>query len=402
MWLLESAVKQALEQAQIAGVLPNVEQQAQYEATRISALSDSSSQILTVAGNTAEISINGILTNTPSFLAMLFGGGNTTYTEIISAIAETENDPNITETIFNIDSVGGNIDGLFNTLDAIHNMKKPTIARISNIAASAAYAIASQSDNIVAVNNAARFGSIGILVSFRVDENKIDITSTNAPKKAPDVTTAKGKAIVREELDAIHNIFVDAVARGRDVSIDEINAKFGQGAVLLAGEALKRGMIDSIGKPALTVVDSAKIKTAANGGEHTKKVKIMDLNELKAKYPDVYSAAVSVGIEQGINQERDRVTAHLHMGKESGATDVAIEAIEKGDGLTATINAKYLTAGMARSDIDNRENDDTDTANGLAGTGTGGAGADGKTTAEAENEAVVVEVERQLGINAVA
>lgn len=400
MWLLESAVKQALEQAQIAGVLPNVEQQAQYEATRISALSDSSSQILTVAGNIAEISINGILTNTPSFLAMLFGGGNTTYTEIISAIAETENDPNITETIFNIDSVGGNIDGLFNTLDAIHNMKKPTIARISNIAASAAYAIASQSDNIVAVNNAARFGSIGILASFRVDENKIDITSTNAPKKAPDVTTAKGKAIVREELDAIHNIFVDAVARGRDVSVDEINAKFGQGAVLLAGEALKRGMIDSIGKPALTVVDSAITQTAANGGEHKEKVNIMDLNELKAKYPDLYSAAVNDGVEKGVTQERDRITAHLHMGKESGAMDVAIEAIEKGDGLTATINAKYLSAGMARSDINDRETDDTGAAAGTAGTGTGGAGAEGQTTAEAEEEQVVVEVERQLGITA--
>lgn len=393
MWLLELSVKAAIEQAQTTGTVPTAEQQAQYEATRISALSDGTSRLLTIAGDTAAISVQGILTKTPSFLAMLFGGGNTTYTEIVSALAEADSNPGVAKAILEVDSPGGNIDGLFEALDAIKNFGKPLKAVISNVGASAAYAIASQADEIVAFNNAARIGSIGILASFRIDENRVDIASTKAPKKAPDVSTPEGQAVIREELDAIHNLFVGAIARGRDMSAKDINANFGQGATLLAGEALKRGMIDGISKTALTVVNSANSQTAVDGGDK-KKVRAMDLNELQAKYPDLYKAAVQTGTDG----ERDRVTAHLTMGESSGAMDVAIAAIKDGEGLTATINAKYLSAGMNRADVNARADDDNEAGDATENAGDGGDGAQANKKTDAE--LVATEVEKQLGINA--
>lgn len=390
MWLLEQSVRLAMEQAHAAGILPNDDQKALFEASRISA---GESRILTVAGDTARIAIEGVLTKTPDFLAMLFGGGNTTYSEIAAALAEAEADNNIAQIEFMFNSPGGNIDGLFETMDIVAACKKRKRAIVTGLAASAAYMLASQADEIIATNNASRVGSIGVLWSTRIDDKEIAITSTKAPKKAPDVTTEEGKAVVREELDALHDLFVGAIAKGRDVSDDKVNANFGQGAVVLAGEALKRGMIDSIAKTQLKAVDSAITETAAIGGEHKSKGESMDLNELKAKHPDVYNAAVQVGI----NEERERVNAHLHMGKETAAMTVAIEAIEKGDGFGPMVTAKYVSAGMARNDQAARSEDDATAAEALANAGEGGTGAKDATD---EADFVAAAVETSLGVTA--
>ena len=72
--------------------------------------------------------------------------------------------------------------------------------------------------------------------------------------------------MVREELDAMHKIFVDSIAEGRSVTTEKVNAEFGQGGTLLAGEALKRGMIDAVAEPTLKVVESTKTTTARSGG----------------------------------------------------------------------------------------------------------------------------------------
>jgi hypothetical protein len=79
----------------------------------------------------------------------------------------------------------------------------------------------------------------------------------------------------------------------------------------------------------------------------------MDLNELKMKHPDVYAAAV----REGVDNERDRVKAHLTYGEKAGAMDVAVKAIRDGLGITAELQAEYLTAGLNRGDTENREVD---------------------------------------------
>lgn len=351
MWLLESSVRQALQQAQKAGFTPSVEQQAQFEA-RFGEASASDSQLLTVSGANAEIAIKGVITKSPSYMAMLFGGGNTTYPEIISAIAAAEQDDTVSNITFAIDSPGGHFDGLFDTLAAIQSAKKPTKAVISNVGASAAFAIATQADEVVASNIAARIGSVGVVASFVVYDDEIDIASTDAPKKRPDVTTAEGIAMVREELDAMHEIFVEAIAEGRETTTDKVNADFGQGGTVLANEALKRGMIDSVAAPSLKAVKSTNT-TTANSGNQPEATK-MDLKTLQSQHPETFAAAV----QQGTTEERDRVSAHLMMGQSSGDMKTACTAITDGSAMTATLQATYMTAGMNRSDVASRQDDD--------------------------------------------
>jgi ClpP class serine protease len=156
-----------------------------------------------------------------------------------------------------IDSPGGQVDGLFETIAAIDAFKatgKPLKVRASN-AQSAAYALAAAAGRIEATSPASSFGSIGVAAAFVVSDKVVSVTSTDAPNKRPDVATDAGRAIVREQLDAIHELFVGAIAKGRGTTAAAVNKEFGRGATVLAGEARRRGMIDAI-KPASTSGDS--------------------------------------------------------------------------------------------------------------------------------------------------
>lgn len=112
----------------------------------------------------------------------------------------------------------------------------------------------------------------------------------------------------------------------------------------------------------------------------------MNLQELKAQHPDTYAAAVA----EGVAQEKDRVSAHLTMGEASGDLKTAIEAVEKGDALTASYQAKYMAAGMKNGQIGARQGDDAAAAAALAGVTPGATATDQDADQKAYLEALGV------------
>jgi ClpP class serine protease len=234
LWALRPDVFDALEAS--AHLTPSAEQ--------LAALGRGNPSPLTRAGSTAEIAVRGILTEQPDVLAAIFGGGNVTYPSIRQALAEAEADASVRDIVFVVDSPGGSVAGLFETLDALEAAKKPRRVKAS-LAASAAFALAAVAGPIEAVGPASTFGSIGIVATMRVNDGVISITSTEAPNKRPDPKTESGKAAIRAELDQVHDLFVAAIARGRGTSAAKVNADFGRGAVYLTAKARAAGMIDS-------------------------------------------------------------------------------------------------------------------------------------------------------------
>ncbi len=346
MWLLESNTRKAIENAQKTGVFPTAQQEAEYQSRYEAEANENPSRILSIAGNNAQINISGVITKNPSFFAMLFGGGNITYAEIISALVSADNDDQIESITLAVDSPGGQIDGLFDTLDAIQSISKPIKAVVSNLGASAAFAIVSQADEIVASNRATRLGGIGIVGSFLVSDDEIIITSTDAPKKRPDVTTKEGVADVRAELDALHEIFVESIAQGRGTTVEKVNADFGQGAVLLAEEALSRGMIDAIAQPKFKIVKSTQLAEANT----------VDIKTLKAENSELFAEVLQLGV----NQERERVAAHITMGDASGDLKLTAKCIKDGSELTALISAEHSAYALRNRDISSRQAEDID------------------------------------------
>jgi len=350
MWLLHSSILAEMRTRSEREFTLSPEQVAGH--TALLTAGPSNSRLLSVVGAKAEIMVSGVLTDRPSFMAFLFGGGNTTYGEIRAAIAEAEANPEVDEIILAVDSPGGTVAGLFETLAAVESATKPVTARVANMAASAAFALVSAADKIVATNPAATFGSVGIARTFLVDAEEVTVTSTNAPNKVPDVTTEEGVAVVRGELDDVHELFVGAIAKGRGITAEKVNEDFGRGGVFLAEAALNRGMID-----ALESSESTKTNTAnAIVGGTKIEAKSMNEHELLAQHPELYAAVLN----KGVTQERDRVTAHLIMGESHGAMEAATTAIKSGDGMTATIQAQYAAAGLNKNAVASRGADDKD------------------------------------------
>lgn len=358
MWLIQQETAQRMQQAVQYGIKPSAAQIEKFSARAEGWGADS---VLTTEGNQAEIQIVGVLTKAPDIMAYIFGGGNTVYSDVIAALAQADDDSDVEEISMYFDSPGGQVSGLFDVLAAMQQTKKPINARVS-LAASAAFSMAAQADNIEATRRASVFGSIGIMVQIHTSEDVVSITSTNAPKKAPDPRTADGLAAIREELDEMHQLFVESIADGRGTTVEDVNTNYGQGATLLADKALARGMIDKIADTPMRVVSSNESQTVANSDTSTKEP-AMDKDELRAKHPQLFAQVMQLGADA----ERDRVSAHLTMGDSSGDMETAKKAIEDGSEMTAGLQAKYMSAAMRRSDTAARAGDDDAAAAALDG-----------------------------------
>ncbi len=170
--------------------------------------------------------------------------------------------PGISSILFAIDSPGGEVNGVAEFSDMVYNARgrKPLVAYISDMGASAAYWIASACDEIVVAQTAA-VGSIGVVAAVP-DPNKqtartIEFVSSQSPDKRPDPTTDRGKAQVQAHVDGLADIFVDAVARHRGVARARVLSDFGQGGILLGQQAARAGLVDRVGSYEALVSDLA-------------------------------------------------------------------------------------------------------------------------------------------------
>lgn len=222
-------------------------------------------QILQVNGDTAIISISGPLSKEgPDYWDIVYGCGGTSYQTIIAACQKVMNSYGISNVVFAMDTPGGNVDGVDLARQAIADLSKvkSTTAQVTGMLASAGYWLACPVNKILAGDPTDLIGSIGVrcagwdLTEFykTMGVVKVNMVSSNAPKKAAGFETPEGRDVIQEQLDATERVFLSRVAEGRKVSVDAVKANFGQGGLLLASDpdttkpsALKAGMIDGVG-----------------------------------------------------------------------------------------------------------------------------------------------------------
>lgn len=355
-----------------------------------------------VKDGVAHIPIIGELSEKPSLSAALFGVDQTTFGSIIDNIDKAVADPMVEKIIFEIDSPGGTVDGTDQTAMAIRAIEKPTEAHVHNMAASAAFWLAVQTDKIVALNPVVEVGSIGVAVEI-FDDSEADkkagikihtIVSSGAEDKRPDVATKGGRDKIKDRLNEIHDVFVQRVAEGRGVSEETVREDFGKGGVLIASKALAVGMIDAVMDGGQLIQakghkndkkhKAEALEPARGAGNNKQEVIKMTRDEFRAQNADLYNQILEDGIQAGIKQERDRVQAHLTMGEKSGAMDFATKCITEGRDLTEqAVTAEYLSAGMNKIDLDSRQAEDDN----LGDLSTSDTGDDGNAAfAQALNE----------------
>lgn len=165
-------------------------------------------------------------------------------------------DDNVSAIVAQFHSPGGLADGVEEFSQEVFEARgiKPLVAQIDSQAASAAYWIASQFDEVVA-SPSGHAGAIGVYtvhddISGALEKLGVKRTVIKSGKfKGEGVAgplTEEFAARVQERVDTMGRMFRKAVARGRGVTQTKVEEDFGQGDSFGAAELVKRGMADRV------------------------------------------------------------------------------------------------------------------------------------------------------------
>lgn len=196
-------------------------------------------------GRVGVIRVEGPITPRASWLTE---ASSITSSEAIGAdLAKMNADAEIEKIVMVFDTPGGAVTGTSDLVSQIRATEKPVISYIFGVAASAGYWIASATDEI-ASSDTGIVGSIGTILAIENDKEKklIKIVSSQSPLKDADPETEEGAAHYQEVVDALAEVFISSVAIGRGTTPENVSKNFGRGGVIVAADALNRGMIDRV------------------------------------------------------------------------------------------------------------------------------------------------------------
>jgi len=189
--------------------------------------------------------------------------------KVLKELTSFRKNKHIRAIILRIDSPGGAVGASQEIFEEVRkaNRTKPVIASMGSVAASGGYYAALGARKILA-NRGTLTGSIGVIVKFaNLEEifNKIgyrseiiksgklkDIGAANRPM------TVEEKKLLQGITDNIHNQFVEAVSKNRDIPLEKVK-KLADGRIFSGEQALEAGLIDQFGNLNDAVMLAAKL-----------------------------------------------------------------------------------------------------------------------------------------------
>jgi signal peptide peptidase SppA len=244
--------------------------------------------------------------------------------------------PDIEGIILHIDSPGGEVSGTSDLarMVAEGRSRKKIYAYVQGSAASGAYWLASSADKIYMADTA-MVGSIGVVMGYRDEKEKdakagvknLEIVSSQSPYKRLDPDTSEGRTKVQETVDSIAEVFVQTVARNRNVSAETVTKEFGQGWMKVGTDAVRLRMADGIG-----TLDSvmALMKTQSKGafsmsGEN---------KETPPKTAAEETSALENAVSEALKAERSRIQSIEALKPDWPAHAALIDKLKMQDGMT--------------------------------------------------------------------
>jgi signal peptide peptidase SppA len=225
------------------------------------------------SGAVAIVPIIGPISRRDSWFTLFFGG--TSVNGLIQQFRQLAADDTVATVVLRIDSPGGTVSGMPELAAEIRRLResKTVIAVADDVAASAAYWIASQAEEIV-VTPEGLVGSIGAYVmhtefSKALEIEGITVTFVKAGERKVDGNeyeplSDRAKAEIQGIVDNSFALFVADVATGRDVPAATVKgADWGEGAVLNPKPAKSVGMVDRIATFSETVARLAGAKSGS-------------------------------------------------------------------------------------------------------------------------------------------
>ena len=280
--------------------------------------------------------------------------GATSTEEFAQEVQAAVDNPTVRAVVLDISSPGGEVSGVNEVADAIYGMRgvKPIVAYVSDQGASGAYWIASAADRIV-LDATASVGSIGAVARYMKVADKpgvsvTEIVSSQSPNKRLDPATDAGRAAMQREVDAVAQVFVEAVARNRSTTVESVLEKYGQGGSEIGARAVKAGMADSLGSLEGVIAElsgRSRVSGFVFSSNTERNVAMATQNSamepagidpatitaslISAQFPAVAEALRAEGVVIGAEAERTRILA-IQDASLPGFDTVAANAIAAG------------------------------------------------------------------------
>lgn len=211
---------------------------------------------LRVENGVAIVALQGVLAKRMNLFMQISGG---TSTQIAGdQLAAAAADPSVHTILLHIDSPGGTVDGteeLANQVAAARSRKR-VIALADGSMMSAAYWIGSAADRVLISSGTTLTGSIGVVathidVSKREEMMGVKTTEITAGKykriaSEHEPLSKDGRAYLQSHVDALYSVFVDAVAKNRGRSVEQILEKMADGRTFVGRQAIDAGLVDGV------------------------------------------------------------------------------------------------------------------------------------------------------------
>jgi signal peptide peptidase SppA len=208
---------------------------------------------LTDAG-VAVIEVSGSLVNRAS--GMDAQSGLTSYEQLGNEILDAATDPQVRGILLRLDSYGGEANGAWDVASLIEEAArmKPVWASVDDWALSAGYLLASAADRIW-VTRTGGVGSVGI-IAMHLDQSGFDAanglryTTIFAGDRKNDFNpheplSTEARDVLVAEVNRLYGMFVDAVARRRSLSADDVRGT--EAGILYGEDSVARGFADRVG-----------------------------------------------------------------------------------------------------------------------------------------------------------
>jgi len=278
----------------------------------------------TIRDGVAIISATGPMMKRANLFAAMSGA--TSYDILARDLTVARDNPKVKAAILNIDSGGGDASGAGELASMIKAFaaEKPIVAYVNGMGASAAYWLASAADEIV-VDATAVLGSIGVRVGLAKREDPkgsttFEFVSSQSPMKGADPATKEGAAHLQGIVDAMGQVFVEAVAANRGKSVATVLSDFGKGGMFVGQGAVKAGLADRVGtfEGVLAELSAARPSGRSKGIRMSEELILKSAGRSPA-VPDARAAVLT------------RVANITKIGRAAGASDEAIAAAVDGD-----------------------------------------------------------------------
>lgn len=211
--------------------------------------------VLDIVRNVAAIPIEGSLVHKGAWLGSY--SGDTSYQGLQAQIGRAMRSPSVKGVVLEVDSFGGEAAGAFETANMISQLSaiKPTLAILTDFAASSAYLLASAARQIVMPEGGAA-GSIGVVslhadFSKQLDKEGVKVTLISSGDHKVDGNMFEPlppdvRARVQARNDATRERFAATVGQYRGARFSKAAALATEAQTYSGAEAVKLGLVDGI------------------------------------------------------------------------------------------------------------------------------------------------------------